>query len=170
MTVVLACVAAHALQVYGFQHRVVHLASSRVSLQGEYAPATEAPRAIRLTHGDSKEHRPDLKQAVVSLICTDQAAIPVWLEVLSGNNAAKPTFPRTVPAYVAQLQAAERPGLMADSALYAPARRKAPLAVPWLTHVPEPLQDVRDLLPHTAPAAMQPAASQGSRHWAGDSG
>jgi hypothetical protein len=35
VTAVLACVAAHALQVCGLQHRVVPLASSRVSLRGE---------------------------------------------------------------------------------------------------------------------------------------
>jgi transposase len=169
VTEVFAWVAAHALQVYGLQHRFVHLDSSSVSLQGEYAPDTEDPRAIRITHGYSKDHRPDLKQVVVSLICTDQAAIPVWLEVLSGNSADKTTFPQTVQAYVAQLQAAERPCFIADSALYSQAMLKALLAVHWITRVPETIQEVRELLQHTEPAAMQPAAQQGYRHWEVDS-
>jgi transposase len=115
MIEVFARVASHALQVYGVQHRFVHLDSMGASLQGEYAPATRDPQAIRLTHGDSKDHRPGLKQAVVALICSYRSAIPVRLAVLSATSADKITFPQTIQAYMAQLQAVELRCFSADS-------------------------------------------------------
>jgi transposase len=156
-----ARVASPALQVYGIQHRFVHLDSTSMSLQGEYAAGADDSRALRITHGDSKDHRPDLKQAVVSLICTYRSAIPVWLEVLSGNSADKTTFPQTIQAYVAQLQAAELPYFIADSARYSQAMLKALLAIRWLSRVPATIQDVRDLLPRIEPGEMPPSAEGG---------
>jgi transposase len=70
VTEVLARLASQALQGDGLQHRFVHLDSTSISVQGQYAADADDPRAIRITHGYSKEHRPDLQQAVVSLICT----------------------------------------------------------------------------------------------------
>jgi transposase len=164
VTEVFAWVASHALQVYGLQHRFVHLDSTSVSLQGEYVPDAEDPRVIRIAHGYSKDHRPDLKQVVVSLICTYRSAIPVWLEVLSGNSADKTTFPQTIHAYIAQLQAAELPYFIADSALYSQEMLKALWAVRWITRVPETLQEARALLQHMEAAEMPPSAQQGYRY------
>jgi transposase len=169
VTAVFARVASHALQVYGIQHRFVHLDSTSVSLQGEYAPSNEDPRVIHLTHGYSKDHRPDLKQAVVSLICTYRSAIPVWLEVLSGNSADKTTFPQTIQAYVAPLQDAELPHCIADSALYSQEMLKALWAIRWITRVPETIREARALLQRLDPAEMQPAAQGGYRYCEVDS-
>jgi len=46
-----------------------HLDTSSFSLTGEYIPDTDE-NAIRITHGYSKDHRPDLKQAVLELVVT----------------------------------------------------------------------------------------------------
>jgi hypothetical protein len=63
VTEVFVGVAAHPLQVYCIQHRVVHLDSTSVSLQGEYASAPKDPRAVQIACGDSKDQLPKLKQA-----------------------------------------------------------------------------------------------------------
>jgi transposase len=164
VTEVFARVAAYALQVSGIEHRFVHLDSTRVSLQGEYGTDAEDPRAIRITPGYSKDHRPDLQQAVVSLICTYRTAIPVWLEGLSGNSADKTTCPQTIQAYVTQLQAAELPYCIADSALYSQEMLKALWAIRWITRVPETILEARALLQRMAPVEMQPAAQGGYRY------
>ena len=41
---------------------------------------------IRVTHGYSRDHRPDLKQVVTRFICENQAGIPVFMKSLSGNS------------------------------------------------------------------------------------
>jgi transposase len=87
VTELFAQVAAQACAHYGIATRFHHLDSSSFHLHGEYE--LEEERAITVTHGYSRDHRPDLKQVVASLITTHQAAIPTWLEALSGNSDDK---------------------------------------------------------------------------------
>ena len=51
----------------GIDLRFNHLDTTSVSLSGEYVPDSDE-RAITITHGYSKDHRPDLKQAVLELM------------------------------------------------------------------------------------------------------
>jgi transposase len=104
ITQVFFCVASHALSVFGIEYDFVHLDNTSFSLEGDYAIPSEDPRAVRITHGYSRDHRPDLKQVVVSLICSYQSSIPVWLQALDGNGADKESFPRIIQAYVSQMQ------------------------------------------------------------------
>ncbi len=47
----------------GIDQRFNHLDTTSFALTGEYVPDSDA-HAIAITHGYSKDHRPDLKQAV----------------------------------------------------------------------------------------------------------
>lgn len=85
--------------------KFAHADTTASSLQGAYefdedtlADEGEA-QPITLTYGHSKDHRPDLKQAILSLICARQSSIPVYLNALSGNSADKVSVPETVQAY-----------------------------------------------------------------------
>ncbi len=51
---------------------------------------------INITHGHSKDHRPDLKQLVLSLTTTGDSSFPIWLEALSGNSSDKSSFIKTI--------------------------------------------------------------------------
>ena len=44
-------------------HRFSHLDTTSFSLHGDYVPENDA-QAMHITHGYSKDHRPDLQQAV----------------------------------------------------------------------------------------------------------
>ena len=80
------------------------------------AYAREEPTLIAGTRGSAKEQRPPLKQVVLSLLPTSRATIPVWLEVMSGNQSDKEHFVPTIKAYTAQLQGSEPPYYVVDSA------------------------------------------------------
>lgn len=146
VTEVFASVASHALDIMGIDQQFYHLDTTTFSLQGAYERPSEDPKAVMITHGFSKDHRPDLKQVVVSLICSYQSTIPVWLEALSGNNSDKTSFPKTIKAYVEQLQACdkEKPYFIADSALYSATNLKSLSSsnVFWISRVPETVADV----------------------------
>jgi len=101
-------VAAHALQVYGIRSRFVHLDSSSFHLHGAYDADEPEREAISITYGYSRDHRPDLKQVVLQLITQHKSALPVWLEVLSGNSNDKKSFKATIKAYCKQLSAGEQ--------------------------------------------------------------
>ncbi|HTY25139.1 MAG TPA: IS1634 family transposase [Desulfomonilaceae bacterium] len=160
VTEVFAGVASHALDVYEIEHRFVHLDSSTLHVHGEYEgwevdPGDENRRRITITEGYSKDHRPDLKQAVVSLITTQAAAIPIWLEALDGNSSDRNSFPLSVQAYCNSLGKAEQPYYVMDSAGYSEDNIKAIAKVKWLTRVPETLKQAKELVENSSKEGMQ---------------
>lgn len=169
VTEVFARVSAHALQVFGIETRFAHLDTTAFSLQGEY-PLTEEEQhdqdngeaaPIQITYGYSKDHRPDLKQAILSVICANQSSLPVWLAALSGNEADKSSFPEVAHAYLSQFSAEEMPYLVADSALYGADNLKALEGVKWVTRVPATISQAKDLLAKRDRPQMQHAAIAG---------
>ncbi len=90
-----------------------HLDSSSIHVHGEYksilpevifenptAPETEkieesakkCPKQISITHGYSRDHRPDLKQFIIELICSGDGDIPIFLKSASGNQVDSSCF------------------------------------------------------------------------------
>jgi len=63
---------------------LAHLDSTSLSVEGQYEKDSEE-HIIKLTHGHSKDHRPDLKQAVMSLVVSGASAVPIWMEPQDGN-------------------------------------------------------------------------------------
>jgi len=137
------------------------LDNTTFSLEGDYAIPSEDPRAVRITHGYSRDHRPDLKQVVVSLICSYQSSIPVWLQALDGNRADKESFPRIIQAYVSQMQTSELPYFIAHSALYSEKNIKSLSQVKWITRIPGTLNEVKELYKSITPEQMQESALEG---------
>jgi transposase len=139
VTEVFVYVAGHALREMGIATRFMHLDSTSFGLHGEYEfSAEDQAEMIEVTYGYSRDHRPDLKQVVLSLICTHQGAIPVWLEALSGNQADSTSFKQTVRTYIDQFGAdGQMPYMVADTALYnAGTLEELGDEVKWITRVP----------------------------------
>lgn len=133
-----------AVKRLGVTVQSAHLDSTSFHLHGTYedkalAPAvpdeTAAnPSALEITHGYSRDHRPDLKQFVINLICTGDGNIPVWLEMASGNQSDKAKFTDILQTFQGQWNFE---GLcVADSALYSQENLQAMSALNWLTRVP----------------------------------
>jgi transposase len=146
VTEVFAQVAAQALRVYGIEHRFYHLDSSSFHLHGQYLAEEPEIEAIEITYGYSKEHRPDLKQVVVSLITGQSSQLPVWMEALSGNSSDKESFPKTVQAFCQQMKAEQTVCFVVDSALYSAENLQTLGETRWLTRVPETLAEAKRLL------------------------
>jgi transposase len=155
VTEVFAQVASKALSVYGITHEFVHLGSSSFHLHGQYE-AEEDPdkQVITITHGYSRDHRPDLKQVVAQIISSQKSALPVWLEVLSGNSSDKASFADSVVAYCKQLGEAPKPYFVMDSAGFSAENLAKMKAVLWVTRVPETLAEAQRLVRETAQAEM----------------
>jgi transposase len=142
-------VASHALQVYGIRSRFVHLDSSSFHLHGAYDPDEPEREAISVTYGYSKDHRPDLKQVVLQLITHHKSALPVWLEVLSGNSNDKKTFKATIKAYCKELSAEEQAYVVMDSAGFSEDTLKEAKEIFWVMRVPETLAQAKKLVKET---------------------
>lgn len=149
VTEVFAQVAQRALETYEIEQRFYHLDSSSFHLHGQYSAEEPAVEAIEITYGYSKEHRPDLKQVVVSLITGHRSQLPVWMEALSGNSSDKESFPKTVRAFCQQMKAEQTVCFVVDSALYSAENLQTLDQTRWLTRVPETLAEAKRLLAET---------------------
>lgn len=157
VTETFAQVASNALRVYSIEHAFVHLDSSSFHLHGEYETSEEQEerQTISITHGYSRDHRPDLKQVVAQMITSQKSALPIWLEVLSGNSSDKESFANSVDAYCKHLGNSPKPYFVMDSAGYSADNLKTMKTVLWLTRVPETLSEARRLVRETSATVMQ---------------
>jgi len=80
-------VARRAAVIFDLDTRSGHWDSTSVSLWGDYNSAS-AEGTINLTYGYSKDHRPDLKQFMLSMLCVEHN-IPILGETHDGNSSDK---------------------------------------------------------------------------------
>lgn len=154
VTEVFAGVSVRAMQTYGIETKFRHLDSSSMHLHGEYVGTDTEAEAITITHGYSRDHRPDLKQVIVQLITMESSRLPVWLEVLSGNSSDKSTFVPSIKAYCKQLAKEEQPYFVMDSAGYSKENLKGLGKTGWLTRVPETLSEAKRMVRETDQGSM----------------
>jgi len=88
------------------------------------------------------------------LITSQRSALPIWLEVLSGNSSDKETFATSIEAYCKQLGESEKPYFVMDSAGYAADNLKNLKEMRWLMRVPETLAEAKRLVRETEQTAM----------------
>lgn len=158
--------ALQARQRFGVDCRSAHLDSTSFAVEGEYALPSEAlvadaPVPIRVTHGYSRDHRPDLKQFVMNLVCWGDGDLPAFLELADGNQSDKARFADILLAFRQQWQFE---GLyVADSALYSEANLQALDGLQWLTRVPFTLRAATDLVTTLPDVALQSTELNGYR-------
>ena len=98
--------------------RFNHLDTTSFALSGDYVPDSDE-HAITLTHGYSKDHRPDLKQAVLALIVSQDGGVPFVSKSWDGHASDTQIFQERAAALMATLKRAPTPRyLVADSKLY----------------------------------------------------
>lgn len=70
-------IALHAMHVLGIEVKSLHLDSTSFHVDGEYESLLEQEESrIQLVQGYSRDHRPDLNQAVLQLITSNQGNLP----------------------------------------------------------------------------------------------
>jgi transposase len=163
VTELFAAVALSGCRRYGLQQRYKHLDSTSFHLHGAYDTAEPEREAVHITYGHSKEERPDLKQVVVNLITSYRCAIPLWLEVLSGNSNDKRSFIATIDAYSGQMVEADDSFWVVDSALYSAENLRALGERKWLSRVPQTIGLAQEWIAALAPEEMRPLDAPGYR-------
>jgi transposase len=117
---------------FELKRETAHLDSTSFHVDGAYENAE--PGAIEVTYGYSRDHRPDLKQFMMNLICVGDGDIPVLMEIASGNQSDKVRFAQLFQDFKQQWTFE---GLcVADGALYSADNLMAMTGLRWLTRVP----------------------------------
>ena len=89
--------------LFGFDKQYVHFDTTSKSVYGDYLPSEGQAVPFSITHGYSKDKRPDLKQFVFSMLCVDRA-VPIWGTPEDGNASDK-TLNTTLLSKIAHLLA-----------------------------------------------------------------
>ena len=167
LTEVFFAFSSHVLTQLDLPMMLGHLDSSSLSFHGDFSPdGPDDERAVSITHGYSKDKRPDLKQMLVQLICTAKGRLPVWFEALSGQTSDKTSFPETIEAFLEQLETRGHDPeqlsefvFVADSALYTASNlERLATRCRFVTRAPATLAQVKRLVAQAEPEQMQPLA------------
>src|SRR5215475_5000477 len=75
----------------GIEQRFHHLDTISFALSGAYVPESDE-QAITITHGYSKDHRPDLQQAVLALMVSQDGGVPLVSKSWDGNASDTQIF------------------------------------------------------------------------------
>ena len=113
------------------------LDTTAFALTGDYDVDSDE-HTIKITHGYSKDHRPDLKQAVLEIMCTHDGGIPVISKAWNGNASDTKIFRERAKELADRFKAAEGPHyLIADSKLYDSETIAEGLGlIPFITRIP----------------------------------
>ena len=131
------------------------LDSTSMSVQGEYA---EEEGIGLVQFGYSKDHRPDLKQFMISLVSSQDGDVPLLAQTIAGNTSDTTHFGEVLSSLKDQIIEGEDLCYhIADSALYSKENIKdISDKILWITRVPERVKAAKDLLSGLDKDFMEP--------------
>ena len=130
----------------GLDLRFNHLDTTSFSLRGEYVPDSDE-QAMTITHGYAKDHRPDLKQAVLELLVSQDGGVPLVSQRWDGHASDTEMFQERAAALIATFQNSPTPRyLVADSKLYTEANAANLQALGLITRMPHTLKLVSPVI------------------------
>jgi transposase len=158
VTVLHSLLAATAAAHLGLTPRFAHLDSTSFHGDGRYHSDEEPVEpVVHITRGDSREHRPDLNQAMWALMVAHHAGIPLLMKPRSGNSRDAHDFGDVVGAHVQPWQTTDgTTDLVADRALYRAdtLQKLAQTRMRWITRVPATLSEAQAALAQVDPHAL----------------
>ncbi|MEW6499267.1 MAG: IS1634 family transposase, partial [Cyanobacteriota bacterium] len=164
---IFATIAIGAAQQFNVALETAHLDASSFHVHGEYESnlpkvyiqkqatntdatslaginETAAPQPIVITYGYSRDHRPDLKQFILDLICTEDGDVPLFLRVGDGNESDRAIFPQVFRDFKKHLDLDAL--MVADSALYSEQNLVEMATLKWLSRVPLTIKQAKELV------------------------
>jgi transposase len=129
-----------AIRKHEISTRAVHFDTTSVNVYGDYRVDEANPPPFEITEGYSKDHRPDLKQFLISTLCVGDK-VPIFGKNEDGNRSDKQinnTILTQISAHMAQFGVSENAFIyIADSALVNPANLEHLSAgQPFITRLP----------------------------------
>lgn len=155
-----------AARKFGVECKSAHFDSTSLAVEGEYLSESQvsqgvAPVPVTIPYGYSRDHRPDLKQFVINLVCWSDGDIPAFIELADGNQSDKTRFAALMQEFKSQWNFE---GLyVADSALYSQENLQQLSGLRWLTRVPLPLNTASELVNAVSESAFSSSELEGYR-------
>src|SRR5216683_3761147 len=133
-------------QQEGIAQTFTWLDTTSFSLTGADVPETDT-QAIAITYGYSKDHRPDLKQAVLELMVSKDGGVPLLSKSWDGNTSDIEVFQERAQALTETLKNSPSPRyLVADSKLYHEDNAANLKSLGFITRIPHTLKIVSQVI------------------------
>ena len=130
----------------GIDLRFNHLDTTSFALSGDYVPDSDE-HAITITHGYSKDHRPDLKQAVLELMVSQDGGVPLVSKSWDGNASDTQIFQERAEALMRAFARSPTPRyLVADAKLYTEDTATTLAKLGFITRIPGTLKLVSQVI------------------------
>lgn len=131
-------------------------------LKGAEVEQTIVPNPIEITYGYSRDHRPDLKQFIVDLICSGDGDVPLFLRVADGSEADNAIFAQICCEFHKQLTLDTL--MVADSALYSAPNLEMMKNLKWLCRVPLTIKEAKELVGQLIDEQFIDSTTEGYRY------
>jgi len=130
----------------GIDLRCNHLDTTSFALTGDSVPEADE-QAMTITHGYAKDHRPDLKQAVLELMVSQDGGVPFVSKSWDGNVSDTQIFQERAEALLATFQRSPTPRyLVADAKLYNEDNAANLRQLGFITRIPNTLKLVSQVI------------------------
>ena len=148
LTTLFTSIAMLAYQRFNLSTKSLHLDSSSFSLEGSYEiessiESSESIEGVKITYGYSKDHRPDLKQFMVDVICTGDGDVPLFVRIGDGNESDRAIFAQLMKQFKQEWNLDSI--YVADSALYSAENIQQLGELNWITLVPRSIKTAKIL-------------------------
>lgn len=111
------------------------------SVTGEYAGDVDE-HTIQVTHGYSKDHRPDLKQIIHELLVSQDGGVPLMMKSWDGNASDNKIFTERSSTLIEHFQQSSMPRyLIADSKLYSEENAVNLNQLGYITRIPGTIKE-----------------------------
>jgi transposase len=130
----------------GIDLRFHPLDTTSFSLSGEYVPDSDE-HAMTMTHGYAKDHRPDLQQAVLELMVSQDGGGPFVSQSWDGKTSDLQIFQERAQAWMHAFTHTPSPRyLVADAKLYHADNAASLNSIGFITRIPNTLGVVAQVI------------------------
>ena len=148
----------------GLEQRCHQLDTTRFALSGDYVPESDE-QASTIPHGYAKDHRPDLKPAVLALLVSQDGGVPMVSNSWEGKASDTQMFQERAAALLTAVAQAPTPrSLVADANLDHAAKAPTLATRGWITRMPGTLKLVAQVITHALTADLWQRLEETTRY------
>ncbi|MCF1456186.1 MAG: IS1634 family transposase [Shewanella sp.] len=155
--------AVKAVNVLKLPCKALNLDSTSLHVDGVYNSESDVDEedmhCIKICRGYSRDHRPELNQAILLMMTENQAGIPVFMAASSGNVNDNKNFKKVISKHLKSYrEALNNHYLIGDAALYTTDNVQIlqQQEQQFITRVPSKIKEAKELIDSVAFCAMTP--------------
>ncbi|WP_425335021.1 IS1634 family transposase [Nostoc punctiforme] len=164
-------IASAMVKQWGMKIPCVHIDGTSLSVHGKYVKSEDVeenlsevkqdyeeefePVPITITHGYSRDHRPDLKQFTLKLLTVGGEGIPLFMQLGNGNELDQKEKKKMIKEFQSQWQGEQPEVYIMDAAFYTEDNlSQCSQSIDWISRVPLTIKSAQELIQTVSPEQL----------------